>query len=117
MRIAACRIAAKIEGLVAPHYMGPGIVSPHMREHYDDRWVESATGSPHDTKTLSDSQKEFLGAPRHLLARPHPVTSETALYCPCATSRGIEGMGDDEARALLTELTDHALSPAYRCKK
>ena len=82
--------------------------------HTDDRWVESATGSPHDTKTLSDSQREFLGAPRHLLARPHPVTGETALYCPCATSRGIEGMGDDEARALLTELTDHALSREYR---
>ena len=27
---------AKIEGLVAPHYMGPGIVSPHMRETYGE---------------------------------------------------------------------------------
>lgn len=46
-----------------------------------------------------------MGAPRHLLARPHPVTGEMALYCPCATSRGIEGMEDEEARELLTELT------------
>ena len=42
------------------------------------------------------------------------MTGAKALYCPCATSRGIQGMDDAEALSLLRELTDHALSPRFR---
>jgi hypothetical protein len=51
------------------------------------------------------SQRDFLGAPRHVLVRPHPVTGAPALYWPCATSRGVEGMADGEGKELLRELT------------
>ena len=42
------------------------------------------------------------------------MTGAKALSCPCATSRGIQGMDDPEALELLRELTDHALSPEFR---
>ena len=46
----------RIAGLVVPHYTGPGIVAPHMRKKYDDRWVEGVKGSSHDTANMTKGQ-------------------------------------------------------------
>ncbi len=50
----------------------------------------------------------------HLVARPHPVTGRKALYAPAGTAYAVEGMEDEAARALLTELKDHVLKPEFR---
>ena len=44
----------------------------------------------------------------HPLVLAHPVTGRKGLYGVASTSRGIEGMEDAEARALLDRLADHA---------
>lgn len=49
----------------------------------------------------------------HPLVRPHPVTGRKALYAVAGTSRGILGMPEDEALALLAELKQHALQPRF----
>lgn len=51
---------------------------------------------------------------RHPLVRRHPTTGRKALYAVSGTSIGIEGMGDDEALALLRSLTNHATQPKYQ---
>lgn len=102
----------RIDGLTVRHYSGPGILGDHMAATYGDRWNTATIVSGEESATAE--QRAFLGSPRHLLARPHPVTGARALYCPCATSRGIDGMGDDDAFTLLRELTDHALQPQFR---
>jgi alpha-ketoglutarate-dependent taurine dioxygenase len=45
--------------------------------------------------------------------RTHPVTGRKALYAVSGSSFGIVGMPDDEARALLDELAEHATQPRY----
>ena len=49
----------------------------------------------------------------HPLVRRHPITGEKSLYAITGTSQGIVDMEDGQARALLRELCDHALSPPY----
>lgn len=44
----------------------------------------------------------------HPLVLAHPVTGRRGLYGVASTSRGIEGMEDAAARALLDRLTEHA---------
>lgn len=44
----------------------------------------------------------------HPLVLSHPVTGRKGLYGVASTSRGIEGMEDAEARALLDRLAEHA---------
>jgi taurine dioxygenase len=63
---------------------------------------------------LSEEQKQKVTWVRHPIARRHPVTGRTALYAVGGTSFAIEGMPDDEARALLDELRDHATQPKYQ---
>jgi taurine dioxygenase len=53
---------------------------------------------------------------KHRIARPHPITGRTALYSVSGSSFGIEGMPEDEARALLDELKDHATQEKYRLR-
>ena len=64
---------ARLAGLVVPHFSGPGILAEHMRAKYGDRWNTATIVAGKDDRKMSRSQREFLGSPRHLLARPHPV--------------------------------------------
>jgi taurine dioxygenase len=90
----------RIEGLVGRHHYG-------NREDLDksSRTVASV---------LTDEQEARLDWVRHPLVRVHPVTGRRALYAVSGSSFGIEGMPDDEGRALLDELKAHALQPKYR---
>lgn len=47
----------------------------------------------------------------HPLVNVHPVTGVRSLYLDPSTTVGIEGMGAEEGRALLDELTAHATRP------
>src|SRR5215213_8781573 len=92
----------KLERLIALHHYG-------NREDLDERSRTVAS-------VLTDDQKQKVAWVRHRIARRHPVTGRTALYAVSGSSFRIEGMPDDEARALLDELRDHATQPRYHLR-
>ena len=51
---------------------------------------------------------------RHPLVRSHPHTGRKSLYAVSGSSFGVEGMGDNEGRALLDDLKLHATQEKYR---
>jgi taurine dioxygenase len=61
----------------------------------------------------TDEQWKTLARVRHPLVLRHPVTGRKALYGVSGTSRGIDGMDEDEAVALLGELKAHATRPEF----
>ena len=89
----------KIEPLVAVHHYG----NRHVSEG------EARTAA----STLTDEQKAKMPLITHPLVRRHPVTGRKALYAVSGSSYGIVGMPDDEAVALLDELTAHATQDKY----
>ena len=89
----------RIDGLVALHHYG----------NRDDLDKSSRTVA----SVLTQEQEARMTWVRHRIARAHPVTGRTALYAVSGSSFGIEGMPDDEARALLDELKRHATQPKY----
>ena len=90
----------RIEPLVAIHHYG-------NRQDTDEASRTAAS-------TLTDEQKAKMPLITHRIARPHPVTGRKSLYAVSGSSFGIVGMPDDEARALLDELAEHATQPKYR---
>ena len=94
------KMKEKIKGLIALHHYG-------NRDELDERSRTAAS-------LLTEDQKQKVTWVRHPVARRHPVTGRTALYAVSGSSFRIEGMPDDEARALLDELRDHATQPKYR---
>ena len=90
----------RLEGLVGLHHYG----------NRDDLEERSRTAA----SLLTGEQKGKLHWVRHPVARRHPVTGRTALYAVSGSSFGIEGMPEDEARALLDELKRHATLDQYR---
>ena len=93
---------AKIEYLVALHHYG----------NRDDEDNSSRTVA----SLLSDEQESKVTWVKHRVARAHPATGRTALYAVSGSSFGIEGMPQDEARALLDELKRHATQEKYQLR-
>jgi len=93
---------AKLKGRVGLHHYG-------NRDDLDERSRTVAS-------VLSEEQRQKVTWVGHPIARRHPVTGRTALYAVNGTSFGIEGMPEDEARALLGELARHATQEKYRCR-
>jgi len=93
---------AQIEPLVALHRYG----------NRDDLDPASRTVA----SVLSAEQDQKMQWVRHRIARRHPVTGRVALYAVSGSSFGIEGLPDDEARALLDELKQHATQQKYQCR-
>ena len=90
---------ARIEGLRAVHDMAK--LDVHLR-------TQDPTRPP-----LTDAQRREAPAVAHPIARTHPVTGRKALYiCPEVISR-VEGLPEDEGRALIAELTNHASNPRF----
>ena len=90
---------ARIDGLVVRHHYG-------NRDNLDEasRTVASV---------LTESEKKKVDWVRHPLVRRHPHTGVPTLYAVSGSSFGIDGMGDDDGRALLDELKAHATQPQY----
>lgn len=86
------------------------LVALHRYGNRDDLDQASRTVA----SVLSDEQEQKMQWVRHRIVRPHPVTGRKALYAVSGSSFGIEGMPDDEARALLDELKRHATQEKYR---
>jgi taurine dioxygenase len=89
----------RIDGLVVRHHYG-------NRDDLDEKSRTVAS-------VLNDDQKKKVDWVRHKLVRAHPRTGRKTLYAVSGSSFGIEGMGDDEGRALLDELKAHATQEKY----
>ena len=50
---------------------------------------------------------------RHPVARSHPETGRLALYVSPGYTIGIEGVPDDEARQILSQLYEHQVNPEF----
>jgi alpha-ketoglutarate-dependent taurine dioxygenase len=77
------------------------------RHRYGNRADEDYRTRTKAMELTEEEQREVRDV-FHPLVLPHPVTGRRALYGVASTSRGIEGMDDAEARALLDRLTEHA---------
>jgi len=89
----------RVEDLVAIHHYG----------NRNDENERSRTAA----STLSAEQRARMPLITHPIVRTHPVTGRKALYAVSGSSFGIVGMPDNEARALLDELAEHATQPRY----
>jgi taurine dioxygenase len=90
---------ARVENLIGLHYYGD-------RDSQDP-------GQRTTALQLNEQQKQKLTFVRHPIVRRHPDTGRRALYAVSASSFGIEGMPESEARALLDELKRHATQQKY----
>ena len=84
---------ARIDDLVAMHFYG----------------ATSGQDSEIGIARLNERQAEKVPPVPHHLVRKHAVTGEKALYAVAGTAYAIEGMADDEALALISELKAHVL--------
>ncbi len=66
-------------------------------------------------RAIEPTQAEIERNPpvMHPLVRTHPRTGRKCLYVMRDDCVGIEGMGDDEAQALIGALADHIVKPAF----
>ncbi len=92
----------RIDDLVALHHYG----------NRDDLDKSSRTVA----SVLNEAQEQKMAWVRHRVVRRHPVTGRKALYAVSGSSFGIEGMPEDEARALLDELKRHATQDKYQLR-
>ena len=86
------------------------MITLNLYGNRDDLDVASRTAA----SNLNSEQWQKMALVKHPLVRPHPVTGQKALYAVSGTSRGIEGILEDEALDLLRELTAHATQPKYQ---
>jgi len=84
-----------------------------VRHHYGNR-----DDLNHQSRTvasvLTAEQAGRVSWVHHPLVKKHPFTGRRALYAVSGSSFGIEGMEDDEALALLRELSAHSTQARYR---
>lgn len=90
---------ARVEGLVARH-------------RYGNRADEDYRTRTKAMELTEDEQKNVRDV-YHPIVLAHPVTGRKGLYGVTATSRGITGMDDAEARALLDELAAHCAQDRF----
>ena len=62
---------------------------------------------------ITNEQVKRVPAVRHLIVRPHDVTGRRTLYGVAGTPYAIEGMDEEEGRAILTELKRHTLQERF----
>jgi taurine dioxygenase len=84
------------------------IVPLRARHMYQSKY------SPRELSVLSEESTNAMPPPSlHPLVRVHPENGRGALYLNPVRMEAIEGMGDDEALALIAELMDHATQKKY----
>ncbi len=84
-----------------------GLVALHLYGATAGRDGEEAT------LALNTSQDDEVPPTAHPLVRRHSVTGAKALYGVAGTAFGIEGMGREEAEALIAELKAHCLQDKF----
>jgi taurine dioxygenase len=86
---------ARLEGLVALHELGRA------------PWIDG------ETRPDPNRAPRKTDAPRHPLVMAHPVTGRKGIFTS-GTAYAVEGMGDGAAIALIRELREHIVRPAFR---
>lgn len=89
----------KLEGLKAVHNI--------MKRYEGDRMKGSTR------KALTPEQRAQNPDRVHPVIRTHPNTGRKCIYVDETYTTGIVGMPSDESRALLEELRDHCIQPAF----
>lgn len=88
---------ARLDGLVARHELGRA------------PWIAGeAAPDPNRPSRKTD-------APSHPLIMVHPVTGRRGIFTS-GTAHAIDGMDDDAAIALIRQLREHIVKPAYRLR-
>ena len=80
--------------------------------HYGNRADLEETSST-SASELTEAQKQRVDNVHHPLVMRHPISGRKALYGVAGSAMGIVGWPDDEAIALLDELTAHATAPRF----
>ncbi len=80
-----------------------------VRHRYGNR----DAGKEHQAGRLQGDQENKVPEVTHPLVRRHPVSGEPCLYAVAASARGILGMEDAEALALLDRLKGHCTHPDF----
>ncbi len=88
-------------------------IDPLICRHHDGNRDDLDEASRTAASKLSGDQKAKMDLVRHPLVRRHPHARHKSLYAVSGTSFGIEGMGDNEGRALLDDLKLHATQAQY----
>ena len=89
-----------------------------MKIRIDPLWVvhdhENILDLAHGRKTRpADGTYEDMPPVRHPLVRRHPVTGRRCLFLSPHTMARVEGLSDEEGRALLDELIAHAIEDRF----
>lgn len=92
---------ARIEGLMVTHRAGAGRRDAEFGE------------KPHSSKPYSEEAQRRIKTFLHPLVQRHPVTGRKALFGVAGTATGIEGMEEQEAMDLITDLKRHVLQPRF----
>ena len=77
---------------------------------YSERKRIAISPRPKLTKAQLDATPDVA----HPIVRTHPATGRKALYVTEGECIGIEGMPDDEARPLISELHEHCIRPEFQ---
>jgi taurine dioxygenase len=85
----------RLDSVVAVHELGKA------------PWIEG------ETRPDPNRPPRSLPRQRHRLIMRHPVTGRKAIFAS-GTACGIEGMDEDEARALIRSLREHVIRPEFR---
>lgn len=78
------------------------------------RHVYNSPFAPRRMPKLSEGEAKQAPQAVHPLVKPHPADGRPALYLNPIRTAHIEGMADDEAQALLSELLEHSTQPQFR---
>jgi taurine dioxygenase len=97
---------ARIEGLQLKHMLVGGKRGPDETPLKLDPDEPGRDGGVRARKRAAEQ-------PLHPVVLTHPVTGRRSLYAIAGTPFGIEGMGDEEAQALLDELKAHATQERF----
>ena len=94
-------LRTRLDGLVAVH-------------SYEGKHAARARLGRADREPPRPEEKARLAPVSHPVVRRHPVSGRKALYVSEGECTGIDGMAEDEARALIAELAAHIVDPTFQ---
>jgi taurine dioxygenase len=84
-----------------------------MRQRIDGRYAIFDFSARKRAFPLSQAEIDRYPSVRHPIVRTHPYTARKCLYAMRDDCVGIDGMGAEEAEALIAALADHIVKPAF----